>query len=350
VTNMIIYKNLLFFIFASALTFVSNGYADDSTDIHEEISKTHSLPRLIKYLDTNNIYQIRHVISTIADLYESKKIKVLKSLWRDHKLPTDTKAQDKYRHPSVRLKLAEVLLDEDRSDPQYSAYIKQQAATAKDWRVLIKIPEALVVVDDADAVRLLSGLCRFNHLLVAKRAAESLVRISKSGSSKMLAKKEIDYLLKNNQIDFDHVVTILAGKNNDINNDKMNVMNESTPQEPMSEVDKIIDTYITENQFKRAADKLLPLAERGDPEAQEILGEIYLSGPDYIKDYEKAIYWLKLSAKQGNNGAKSSLAHAYLNGFGVPENRAIAIELLENAASESYQPAIKLLELIKKNE
>lgn len=338
---MTLYRNILFPIFAGALTLITNSYADSDNNIYDAIRNTQSLSGLIKYLNTNDINQIRYVIRMIARSKEPSKIKYLKSLWLYQKLPIDANAQDKYIHPSTKLMLAQVLLSIDKPEHQYRDYIKQQA-NSKDWKVLSNAAEALIYVDDLDAVRLLTTMCRSDNMLVASNAARSLVIISKNGKSKILAKKEIDHLLQSNQIKFKKVIAILANKDNAINKHTT-----SNTNRPISKIDSIIQTYLVKNKYKDAIDRLLPIAKNGNPQAQYILGEIYLSGPENIRDYKQAIFWLELSSNQNNNAAKFSLANAYLSGRGVSKNKDAAIELLESAASSSYRPAIQLLDKLK---
>ncbi|MBE8232367.1 MAG: hypothetical protein HAW67_01435 [Endozoicomonadaceae bacterium] len=336
---MLIYRNILSFICINILIFTSYSFASNN-DFYEEIRNTNSLEKLIMYLDTDNINQIRYVIRVIARSKNQNKKEYLKSMWLYHKLPMDTDTSDKYINPNSKLILAQVLLSMDKPDHPYKDYIKQQV-DSKDWKVLSNVAEALAHVDDVDAVLFLVEMCHSKNMLVAVNAARSLVKISKSGESNLLARRKIDALLQNNQLKFIEAIEVLADKNIDINNKVVN-------KYPISEIDSIIQTYLVNYKYKDAVNKLLPIAENGDSQAQYILGEIYLTGPENIRDYKQSIFWLELSSNQENNAAKFALANAYLFGRGVPKNKTIAIELLENSASSSYQPAIELLEELSK--
>ena len=62
----------------------------------------------------------------------------------------------------------------------------------------------------------------------------------------------------------------------------------------------------------------IPLAEQGDVQTQNSLGEIYLNGTfGASKDYVEALKWFRLSAKLGNEYAQSVLGSMYEHGKGV---------------------------------
>lgn len=60
--------------------------------------------------------------------------------------------------------------------------------------------------------------------------------------------------------------------------------------------------------YKQAA----PLAEQGDPEAELLLGMLYLNGQGVLKDSDEAVKWLTKSAMQGNADAQFFLGSFYL--------------------------------------
>ena len=337
---MCIYRHIVSFVCINILIFVSYSFA--GSDVYSEIRNVKTLSGLRKYLETNDINQIRYVIRVIARSKNQDKKEYLKSLWLYQKLPMDTGASDKYTNTNIKLSLAQFLLSMDKPGSQYKSYIKRQV-DSNDWKVLSNVAEALTYVDDVDAVSFLVELCRSNNMLVAVNAARSLVKISENGGSNLLARREIDHLLKSSQIKFVKVIELLGGKNIDANNKK--VVNYDIYS--ISKVDSIVQTYLVNSKYIEAVNKLLPIAKNGDSQAQYILGEIYLTGPDNIRDYKQSIFWLELSRNQKNHAAIYSLANAYLSGRGVQKNRAIAIELLEEAASSSYLPAIKLLDKLQ---
>ena len=50
--------------------------------------------------------------------------------------------------------------------------------------------------------------------------------------------------------------------------------------------------------YKTAFEKLKPLAEQGDAEAQYNLGVMYDNGLEVTQDYKEAVRWYQQSAKQ----------------------------------------------------
>jgi TPR repeat protein len=65
---------------------------------------------------------------------------------------------------------------------------------------------------------------------------------------------------------------------------------------------------------------LHPLAEQGNPEAQELLGGMYTAGNGVLQDYAEAVRWFRMAAEQGFAEAMDDLARMYVHGQGVPKN------------------------------
>lgn len=64
--------------------------------------------------------------------------------------------------------------------------------------------------------------------------------------------------------------------------------------------------------YVTAFKELTPLAAQGNPEAQLILGKMYLKGQGVLQDPEQAIQWFKASGEQGNADAQFFLGSIYL--------------------------------------
>ncbi len=64
--------------------------------------------------------------------------------------------------------------------------------------------------------------------------------------------------------------------------------------------------------YARALKELTPLAEKGNPDAQSILGKMYWNGHGVPKDADRAIKWFKASANQGDADAQFYLGSYYL--------------------------------------
>ena len=75
-----------------------------------------------------------------------------------------------------------------------------------------------------------------------------------------------------------------------------------------------------EGDYKKAAKLYRPLAEKGDAEAQLILGSMYDFGLGVPQDYKEAVKWYRLAAEQGNARAQSKLGAMYDIGLGVPRD------------------------------
>lgn len=67
-----------------------------------------------------------------------------------------------------------------------------------------------------------------------------------------------------------------------------------------------------------ALDARRTVAEGGDPEAQNELGEMYASGEGVTKDFRQAAKWYRMAAEQGHGPAQLNLGLAYAEGLGVP--------------------------------
>ena len=88
----------------------------------------------------------------------------------------------------------------------------------------------------------------------------------------------------------------------------------------------------------------LRAAERGNDSAQHYLGNFYLAGQFVDKDSDKAIYWLKKSASQGNRRAVWSLATVYWYGLGdIKKDRGEGLQWCRKAAELNLPEAQLLL-------
>ena len=72
-----------------------------------------------------------------------------------------------------------------------------------------------------------------------------------------------------------------------------------------------------------------------DPEEQDALGRKFTWGMGVPIDHQRAYYWFKKAADQGNLSAKASLAILYLDGKGVPKNADIAVDLLREGINQN---------------
>lgn len=86
-------------------------------------------------------------------------------------------------------------------------------------------------------------------------------------------------------------------------------------------------------------DHIRKAAERGDAEAQNMLGGMYAEGNGVPQDLEKAIQWTRKSADQKHAMAQFNLAGAYVAGLGVSQDQAEAAQWMRKAAEQGIAEA-----------
>lgn len=84
-------------------------------------------------------------------------------------------------------------------------------------------------------------------------------------------------------------------------------------------------------------------AAEEDSEAQFYLGYCYEEGNRVKQDYEEAVKWFRLSAKQGNSRAQYCLAVCYYRGIVVNKSKETTIYWLKKAAKQGEENAINAL-------
>jgi len=87
--------------------------------------------------------------------------------------------------------------------------------------------------------------------------------------------------------------------------------------------------------YPTAARKLIPLAERGNAEAQALLGFMYEYGRGVPQNEVVAVQWYACAAEQGNPSAQYQLGLMYDKGHGVPRSSVIAYKWLNLAAAHA---------------
>jgi len=87
-------------------------------------------------------------------------------------------------------------------------------------------------------------------------------------------------------------------------------------------------------------------AEQGSVEAQYALGFQYVSGQGVPKDYVEAAKWFRLAAEQGHVTAQQKLGLQYLLGEGVPKNFVESYKWLNLAAAKGRDDAAKARETV----
>lgn len=79
---------------------------------------------------------------------------------------------------------------------------------------------------------------------------------------------------------------------------------------------------------------MLPLAQRGEREAQSHVGSMYAQGQGVSQDYQQALYWLRKAAQQGDASAQYHLGAMYGMGYGVAQNHRQAASWIRKSAQQ----------------
>lgn len=91
--------------------------------------------------------------------------------------------------------------------------------------------------------------------------------------------------------------------------------------------------------FKDALMIWMPLADSGNPAAQNGVGTIYYDGDGVPRDYAAAVAWFQKAADQGNVGAQYDLGYAFKEGHGVKHDYAMAVHWFRKAADQGQVDA-----------
>jgi predicted Zn-dependent protease len=90
---------------------------------------------------------------------------------------------------------------------------------------------------------------------------------------------------------------------------------------------------------RRLYSSLRAAAEQGDADAQFSLGMMYLEGEGVPQDRAEALRWLRESAERGHASAQYSLGLMYERGVSVPQDSVEAINWYTKAAAQDYPGA-----------
>ena len=92
-------------------------------------------------------------------------------------------------------------------------------------------------------------------------------------------------------------------------------------------------------ELKKCVEWIRAAAINGNPEGQEMLGEIYSGGLGVPENQETAAKWYRKAAMQGNDGAQYYLGECYYLGKGVAENDAKAVKWFQKSADQGNADA-----------
>ena len=87
-----------------------------------------------------------------------------------------------------------------------------------------------------------------------------------------------------------------------------------------------------EKDYARTFLLLAPLADRGDSQAEFVLGEMYRKGEGLAKSAPDALPLLTKAAEAGHAGAQNALGQMYESGDGVDQNFDTALQWFRRAA------------------
>ncbi len=87
-------------------------------------------------------------------------------------------------------------------------------------------------------------------------------------------------------------------------------------------------------EYDRALYWFKKIAEQGDVKAQFYLGVMYAAGRDIDVDFKKSAYWFEKAAGQGNELAQLNIGMYYLEGQGVDKDIKKGVSWLEKAAEQ----------------
>lgn len=91
--------------------------------------------------------------------------------------------------------------------------------------------------------------------------------------------------------------------------------------------------------YRSAYNFTVPLASKGDPAAENLLGMMYELGKGVPQNLAKSVAYYRQGAEQGNEYAQYNLAVSYDAGTGVPQSYREAVRWFERAAKQGVSSA-----------
>jgi len=88
--------------------------------------------------------------------------------------------------------------------------------------------------------------------------------------------------------------------------------------------------------YSRAFSLLRPEAERGEAQAQYLVGRLYEDGFGVEQNYGEAARWYRAAAEQGDPFAQHALSVFYAVGWGVAADPAESVKWLRRSAEQGY--------------
>ena len=93
--------------------------------------------------------------------------------------------------------------------------------------------------------------------------------------------------------------------------------------------------------FNQAMNFLLPVAEKGDAEAQHRCAIMFQNGLGTVVNEAKAVELMRAAAEQGHALAQHGLGFMYMEGECVEQNSEEAVKWFKKAADQGLVPAFR---------
>ena len=110
------------------------------------------------------------------------------------------------------------------------------------------------------------------------------------------------------------------------------------------------NTLFANKQYKESIPLYEQVANAGNAEAQNKLGNSYYNGWGVAQDYTQAAKWYKKAAEQGSDAAQNNLGFCYENGYGVTKDINQAVEWYKKAADQGNINAQQVLFQFRKTD
>ena len=105
--------------------------------------------------------------------------------------------------------------------------------------------------------------------------------------------------------------------------------------------------YYRMTDYKLAAQTLEKASKLGDTGADAMLGNMYLNGIHFKKDYRKALVYIQKAVADDDPQALTDLAICYENSYGVARDMDKAIEFYKRGAAQGNEYAKRALERLQ---
>ena len=105
-------------------------------------------------------------------------------------------------------------------------------------------------------------------------------------------------------------------------------------------------TAFESGEHEKAIQLFTDAANKGNADAQHVLGLIFFRGTEVPQDYKVASKWFALSAEQGNKDAQYNLGVMYFDGLGVNQDYKNAINWFTKSAEQGFVEAQYILGFI----